>query len=133
MSDPGGDGHRPAGEQLEPLDRGEFDSATLMRQHSPVVRNPNKLAVFRIACPDGTAAGRISYGRWPEMSLPATVKAARAAGRAEVRERGRPGHLFATPHAHNEGTRGSHSRLAVSARLRATDRCQSSLASMVGT
>ena len=70
----------------EPLDRGEFDAGRLMRQHPPVLRNPNKLVVFRIACPDGTAGGHLSYGRWPEMSLPATVDPARAAVRVEVRD-----------------------------------------------
>jgi hypothetical protein len=70
----------------EPLDRGEFDAATLMRQHPPVLRNPNKLVVFRIACPDGTAGGHLSYSRWPEMSLPATVDPARVAGRIVIRD-----------------------------------------------
>jgi hypothetical protein len=74
------------GPSLDPVDLGEFDAATLMRQHPPVLRDPNKLVVFRIACPDGTAGGRLSYSRWPEQSLPATVDPARAAGRVEVRD-----------------------------------------------
>ena len=70
----------------EPLDRGEFDAATLMRQHPPVLRNLNKLVVVRIACPDGISGGHISYSRWPEMSLPATVDPALAAGRIVIRK-----------------------------------------------
>ena len=68
----------------EPPDRAKFDAATLMRQHPPVLRNPNKLVVFRMACPDGTAGGHVSYSRWPEMSLPGTVDPGRAAGRIAV-------------------------------------------------
>jgi Poly (ADP-ribose) glycohydrolase (PARG) len=69
----------------EPLDRREFDAATLMRQHPPVLRSPNKLVVFRIACPDRTAGGHISYSRWAEMPLPASPDPGRAAGLIEVR------------------------------------------------
>jgi len=29
----------------EPLERGEYDAATLMRRHPPVLRNPNKQVV----------------------------------------------------------------------------------------
>jgi hypothetical protein len=68
------------------LDRGEFDAATLMRQHPPALHSPNKLIVFRIARPDGTAGGHVSYSRWPEMSLPAAVDPARAAGLIVVRD-----------------------------------------------
>ena len=68
------------------LDGGEFDAPTLMRQHPPVLRNPNKLVVFRIACPDGTAGGHVSYSRWREMRLPATVNPGRAAALLSVRD-----------------------------------------------
>ncbi len=70
----------------EPLHRGEFDAATLMRQYPPVLRSPIKLVVFRTACPDGTAGGHVSYSRWPETSPPATVDPGRAAGRLAVRD-----------------------------------------------
>jgi len=70
----------------EPLDRGEFDAATLMRQYPPVLRNPNKLVVFRVACPDGTAGGHLSYSRWAEMPLPATADPGRAATLLAVRD-----------------------------------------------
>jgi hypothetical protein len=70
----------------EPLDRGEFDAATLMRQHPPVLRNPNKLVVFRVACPDGTAGGHLSYSRWAEMPFPATADPGRAATLLAVRD-----------------------------------------------
>jgi hypothetical protein len=70
----------------EPLDRGEFDAATLMRQHPPVLRNPNKLVAFRVACPDGTAGGHLSYSRWAEMPLSATADPGRAATLVAVRD-----------------------------------------------
>jgi hypothetical protein len=70
----------------EPLERREYDSPTLMRQHPPVVRNPNKQVVFDIACPDRTSGGHISYSRWAKMPLPATVDPARAAGLLAVRD-----------------------------------------------
>ena len=70
----------------EPLDRGEFDAAELMRQHPPMLRSPNKVVVFRIACPDGTADGHVSYSRWAQMPLPATVDSAAAASLLEVRD-----------------------------------------------
>ena len=70
----------------EPLDRGEFDAATLMRQYPPVLRNPNKLVAFRVACPDGTAGGHLSYSRWAEMPLSATADPGRAATLVAVRD-----------------------------------------------
>jgi hypothetical protein len=70
----------------EPLERRDYDAATLMRRHPPVLRNPNKQVVYRIACPDGTVAGHVSYSRWAEMPLPATVDPSRAASLLEVRD-----------------------------------------------
>jgi hypothetical protein len=62
----------------EPLERREYDGATLMRRHPPVLRNPNKQVVYEIACPDRTAGGHVSYSRWAEMPLPETVDQNRA-------------------------------------------------------
>ena len=70
----------------EPLERREFDARTLMAQHPPVLRNENKRIVFGIACLPGTARGTLSYGRWAEMPLPATVDPARAADLLVVRD-----------------------------------------------
>ena len=86
MSDPGGDGQRPAEEQPEPLERREFDAATLIRQHPPVLRNANKQVIYGIACPDRTGGGHVSYSHWAEMPLPRTVDPSRAAGLLEVRD-----------------------------------------------
>jgi len=69
----------------EPLERREFDARTLMAQHPPALRNENKRIVFGIACPPGTARGMLSYSRWAEMPLPATVDPTRAAGLLMVR------------------------------------------------
>jgi hypothetical protein len=70
----------------EPLERREYDAATLMRQHPPVLLNENKKVIFGIACPDRTAAGHVSYSRWAEMPLPATADPAAAASLLEVRD-----------------------------------------------
>ena len=70
----------------EPLERREFDARTLMAQHPPVLRNENKRIVFGIACPPGTARGMLSYSRWAEMPLPATVDPACAADLLVVRD-----------------------------------------------
>jgi hypothetical protein len=53
----------------EPLDRGEFDAGVLMRQHQPVIRDPNKLVVFRIACPDCTSERFEEHRRKLEAEL----------------------------------------------------------------
>jgi uncharacterized protein len=70
----------------EPLERRHYDAATLMRRHPPVLRNPNKQVVYRIACPDGTVAGHVSYSRWAEMPLPATADPGAAASLLQVRD-----------------------------------------------
>jgi hypothetical protein len=70
----------------EPLERRDYDAATLMRQHAPVLRNPNKQVIYRIASPDGTAGGHISYSRWAEMPLPATADPGAAASLLDVRD-----------------------------------------------
>jgi hypothetical protein len=70
----------------EPLERREYDAPALMRGHPPVLRDPNKLVVFRIACPDGTAGGHVSYSRWAEAPLPGAVDPAGAARLLAVRD-----------------------------------------------
>jgi hypothetical protein len=70
----------------QPLERREYDALTLMRQHPPILRNENKRVVFGIACPPGTARGMLSYSRWAEMPLMATVDPARAADLLIVRD-----------------------------------------------
>ncbi len=77
---------RPAEPTPEPLERREYDALTLMRQHPPALRNENKRVVFGIACPPGTARGTLSYSRWAEMALPATIDPTRAAGLLAVRD-----------------------------------------------
>jgi hypothetical protein len=73
----------PAPELLSWL---EYDASVLMREHPPVLRNANKQVVFTVACPDHTAGGHVSYSRWAEMPLPATVDPARAATLLVVRD-----------------------------------------------
>ncbi len=69
-----------------PLERRHYDAFMLMRRHPPVLRNENKQVVYRIACPDGTVAGHVSYSRWAEMPLPATAKPSAAARLLQVRD-----------------------------------------------
>ena len=77
---------KPAEQTPQPLERREYDALTLMRQHPPALRNENKRVVFGIACPPGTARGTLSYSRWAEMALPATVEPTRAAGLLVTRD-----------------------------------------------
>src|ERR1035437_1229674 len=77
---------KPAEQTPQPLESREYDAFTLMRQHPPVLRNENKRIVFGIACPPGTARGALSYSRWAEMALPATIDPTRAAGLLAVRD-----------------------------------------------
>jgi hypothetical protein len=73
--------------QAEPMERRDYEAATLMRQHPPVLRNENKQQLFWIACPpDAIHSGRLSYSRWAEMPLPASVEPARAAELVVVRD-----------------------------------------------
>lgn len=70
----------------EPLERLSFDAATLVREHPPVLRHTNKLVVYAVACPEGSAhAGTIGYTRWPAMTLPERVDPAAALGIVESR------------------------------------------------
>jgi hypothetical protein len=56
-----------------PLYRLSFDADRLFREHPPVLRHPNKIAVLEIACPPGSRLrGSIEVTRWPavEGALP---------------------------------------------------------------
>lgn len=71
---------------IEPLERLNFDTATLVREHPPVLRHTNKLVVYTVACPEGsTQAGTIGYTRWPAMALPERVDPAATLGIVESR------------------------------------------------
>ena len=73
--------------QPEPLERLEFDAQTLMVEHPPVWRHPNKQAVFDIACrPRESPGGRLTYTRWAAMSLPDRVELPSAAGIVVARD-----------------------------------------------
>jgi Poly (ADP-ribose) glycohydrolase (PARG), Macro domain fold len=59
---------------MEPLERYQFDSAELMRQHPPRWHHRNKAAVFEAAGSSGYPfEGIIKYARWPEMQLPDSI------------------------------------------------------------
>ncbi len=65
---------------VDPIERLEFDTAELVREHPPAWRNANKRAVYEIACPPGAEhRGRIGYSRWEAMPLPAEVLPVQAA------------------------------------------------------
>jgi len=54
-----------------PIDRHEFDAASLMAEHPPRVHNVNKQVVLDIACSPGAVhRGTIGYTRWAAMALP---------------------------------------------------------------
>ena len=58
-----------------PIERLDFDIETLMAQHPPVWRHPNKQVVFDIATGHGESPpGRLSYSRWAVMSLPGSIE-----------------------------------------------------------
>jgi len=60
----------------EPLTRLSFPTADLMALTPPKFYDPNKQAVYALACPDGTAhSGTLVYSRWAEMKLPAACPA----------------------------------------------------------
>jgi hypothetical protein len=71
----------------EPLYRESLEAETLLRDHPPRFRHPNKAALFEVAYPDGNASpGVIEVTRWVQhveepIGLPASLE-------AEVR----PGH-----------------------------------------
>jgi hypothetical protein len=52
----------------DPLDRREFDAATLMAEYPPRLHNANKQVVCDIASPPGSVhRGRIGFTRWAAM------------------------------------------------------------------
>jgi hypothetical protein len=79
------EGPGPAAEP-EPIERREYDAATLMRQHPPILRHPNKRIVFFVACPDHRLDGHVSYSRWPELRLLPIVDASRSIDRLSVKD-----------------------------------------------
>src|SRR4051794_33282114 len=64
----------PIPSQPQPIERLTFDAAALMREHPPKLNNGNKRVVFDVACPDGTAGGRIEYSQWRAMPLPPALE-----------------------------------------------------------
>jgi hypothetical protein len=51
--------------------RRSFDAADLLDRFPPRLRDPNKQAVFRIACPSGSLpSGTVTVSRWGARSLP---------------------------------------------------------------
>ena len=55
----------------DPLDRREFDAATLMAEYPPRLHNANKQVVCDIASPPGSVhRGRIGFTRWAAMRIP---------------------------------------------------------------
>lgn len=70
----------------EPLERLTFDTATLVREHPPVLRHSNKLVVYTVACPEGSEhAGAIGYTRWPAMTLPGRIAPGAVVGHVKAR------------------------------------------------
>lgn len=58
-------------ELIEPLQRRQFVTSELVRDHPPRWHDRNKRLVYDITCPAGSADnGRISYSRWPALELP---------------------------------------------------------------
>jgi len=72
---------------LQPIERIEFDTATLMAQHPPVWRDPNKRVVFDVAYQPGDVLHRqLGYSRWSAMALPNDVDPVAAAGLVSPRD-----------------------------------------------
>lgn len=71
----------------EPIEREVFDAARLMAEHPPVLRDPNKRAVYDVACPAGAEhGGTVTYTRWRAMPLPGAWSPPRALAIQELRE-----------------------------------------------
>jgi len=65
----------PVQEGLKPLSRRVFQAHTLMEQHPPKWRDPNKKTVFNLACPpDAVHEGELTYTRWPPAEVPETLR-----------------------------------------------------------
>ncbi len=60
----------------EPIERRFFKAGSLMRQHPPRWRHPNKGVVFTVACSPGSVhRGTVGYTRWEAMLLPNRLEA----------------------------------------------------------
>ena len=71
----------------DPIERVDLDTAILMSEHPPVLRDPNKRVVFDIACgPGDVHGGSLGYSRWAAMALPDAVDADAAAGLVLARD-----------------------------------------------
>jgi len=71
---------------VKPLERATFDIRMLMTEHPPMMRDPNKQAVYGIACPDGCIDdGFLDYVRWPLFYLPYTVRPAHILDRYRIK------------------------------------------------
>lgn len=56
------------------LEKYDFDSAILLRDHPPVLRHPHKQMVFQICCAAGYApCGMLTYSRWSPTGLPESL------------------------------------------------------------
>lgn len=74
-------------DQLEALERLEFDTQCLMTEHPPIWRHPNKRLVFEIASPLGCVhMGWILFSRWLAMALPSHINPGAAISKVGVRE-----------------------------------------------
>lgn len=70
----------------EPIERVEYETQRLFSEHPPRLHDPNKRAVFDVACPPGCVhSGRVVYTRWPAAGLPSKVKPEAALGILEIR------------------------------------------------
>ena len=59
-------------EQL--IERYVLQAQSLMAEHPPVWRNPNKRVVYETACPPGCShGGQLTYTRWRAMPLPERI------------------------------------------------------------
>jgi hypothetical protein len=68
---------------LTPLAQVAFDAASLLADHPPRWRDPNKRTVYKIASSSGAPfEGEMIYARWPAAPLPNTVQ---RSGEVEVR------------------------------------------------
>jgi hypothetical protein len=72
---------------VEPMERRVFRARELMDEHPPVLRDANKLAVFKIACPPrSTHGGQLVYTRWKAVPLPDFREPSQTIGTAVLRE-----------------------------------------------
>lgn len=66
----------------QPLERRTFEAQRLFDEHPPVIHDPNKRAVFEIACPEGARhGGEVVFTRWRAMKLPEEIGAEEAVAR----------------------------------------------------